>query len=172
MDFFDRELFIEQNVDGIHAVHHVYINSPSDSGPLFVTHHGAGSSGLSFAACAAEIRKILPTAGVLSIDTRGHGRSPQSQSRDDATETSATENSGATPDLRLKTLSHDLVHIVNQTKAEMNWRSLPPLVLVGHSLGGAVVTDVAKEGLLGSNVLAYAVLDVVEGAVVSHARRG
>jgi len=40
------------------------------------------------------------------------------------------------------------------------------MVLVGHSLGGAVVTDVAKSGKLGTNVLGYAVLDVVEGSAM------
>jgi len=39
-------------------------------------------------------------------------------------------------------------------------------VLVGHSLGGAVVTDVAKRGELGDKVLGYAVLDVVEGSAI------
>lgn len=45
----------------------------------------------------------------------------------------------------------------------MGWEALPDLVLVGHSLGGAVVVDAAKKGELGTKVLAYAVLDVVEG---------
>ncbi|KAM5461544.1 Protein phosphatase methylesterase 1 [Microsporum ferrugineum] len=48
----------------------------------------------------------------------------------------------------------------------MKWDSIPPLILVGHSLGGAVVTNVARGGELGSNVLAYAVLDVVEGSAM------
>ena len=40
---------------------------------------------------------------------------------------------------------------------------MPDLILVGHSLGGAVVTDLAKKGGLGSKILGFAVLDVVEG---------
>ncbi len=40
------------------------------------------------------------------------------------------------------------------------------MVLVGHSLGGAVVADVAKSGKLGTNVLGYSVLDVVEGSAM------
>lgn len=40
---------------------------------------------------------------------------------------------------------------------------MPDVILVGHSLGGAVVTEVAKRGALGKAVQGYAVLDVVEG---------
>ena len=48
----------------------------------------------------------------------------------------------------------------------MGWQRTPPLILIGHSLGGAVVTDVANSGKLGDNVLGYAVLDVVEGSAI------
>lgn len=48
----------------------------------------------------------------------------------------------------------------------MGWKEMPPLILIGHSLGGAVVTDVAKGGKLGNAVLGYAVLDVVEGSAI------
>lgn len=67
------------------------------------------------------------------------------------------------PDLRLDTLSRDLTFVINETKSKMGWERLPDIVLVGHSLGGAVVTDVARKGELGVKLLAYAVLDVVEG---------
>ncbi|KAL2053964.1 hypothetical protein ABVK25_005893 [Lepraria finkii] len=48
----------------------------------------------------------------------------------------------------------------------MNWSELPGLLLIGHSLGGAVVTDLAKSGKLGNTVLGFAVLDVVEGSAI------
>lgn len=115
-------------------------------------HHGAGSSGLSFAVVGSEIRKLLPTAGVLAIDCRGHGS------------TVAPEETAL--DLRLGTLSTDLLRIIQATKLEMKWSELPPIVLVGHSLGGAVVTDLAMTGKLGSSLLGYAVLDVVEGSAI------
>jgi protein phosphatase methylesterase 1 len=56
--------------------------------------------------------------------------------------------------------------VIEKTKIQMGWPTLPPLVLIGHSLGGAVVTDVAKGGKLGNTVLGYAVLDVVEGSAI------
>ena len=142
-----------------HITHHVYLTPPSSSGPLFVMHHGAGSSGLSFATCAAEIRKILPNAGMLSIDARDHGQTAVN---------AAPVQEGQDPpqvelDLTLSTLNKDLVFVVRETQSHMGWETLPDIILVGHSLGGAVITDVAKTGELGAKVLAYAVLDVVEG---------
>jgi protein phosphatase methylesterase 1 len=154
-DFFTQELFLTHETDTLRIVHHVYLTPPTDSGPLFVMHHGAGSSGLSFATCAEEIRKILPKAGILSLDARDHGR------------TSVQRADGGAPelDLSLGTLNQDLVYVLRKTQAEMGWEELPDLVLVGHSLGGAVITDVAKKGELGNKLLAYAVLDVVEGMI-------
>jgi protein phosphatase methylesterase 1 len=115
-------------------------------------HHGAGSSGLSFAVLASEIRKRLPTAGILSPDARGHG--------------STVVPEGTALDLQLDTLASDLFSVVNLTKQQMKWEELPPIVLVGHSLGGAVVTHLAKTFKLGNAVLGYAVLDVVEGSAI------
>lgn len=170
-DFFTQELFLPEEVDGIHIIHHAYLTPPSETGPLFVMHHGAGSSGLSFATCAEELRKILPKAGVLSLDARSHGRTtmiPKSKSpHQDSPSTGAAAQAEADGkielDLSLDTLSRDLVFVVRETQARMGWETLPDIVLVGHSLGGAVITDVAKKGDLGSKLLAYAVLDVVEG---------
>ncbi|GAB1204177.1 Protein phosphatase methylesterase 1 [Aspergillus pseudonomiae] len=155
-DFFTEELFFVQETDSARIRHHVYLTPPTNSGPLFVMHHGAGSSGLSFAACAEEIRKILPNAGILSIDARDHGQ----------TSTSTETGEGKVElDLSLGTLNRDLVFVVRETQSKMGWASLPDIILVGHSLGGAVITDVAKKGELGAKVLAYAVLDVVEARV-------
>jgi protein phosphatase methylesterase 1 len=144
---------LESTTDSITITHHAYLTSPVGSAPLFVMHHGAGSSGLSFAALAAEIRKRLPSAGILSLDARGHGSTCIRPEQDSL-------------DLSLETLSKDLLWVINRTETQMGWKEMPPLVLIGHSLGGAVVTNLANVGRLGNAVLGYAVLDVVEGSAM------
>lgn len=138
----------------------MYLTPPSQKAPLFVTHHGAGSSGLSFAVLAAEIRRVLPGAGVLSLDARGHG---ETVVHDVKAAAEGASGSGEGPDLSLSILSEDMLNVINLTQKKMGWPELPGLLLVGHSLGGAVVTDVAYRGELKKAVLGYAVLDVVEG---------
>ncbi|KAI0899332.1 protein phosphatase methylesterase [Annulohypoxylon nitens] len=150
--YFERELFLHDPSSPVNPTIHAYLTSPVGKGPLFVMHHGAGSSGLSFAVVGHEIRKRLPSAGILSLDARGHG--------------STTTPDGQAVDLSLETLASDLLSVILLTRKEMKWSDLPPIILVGHSLGGAVVTEVAKSGKLGSAVLGYAVLDVVEGSAI------
>ncbi|KAI6087109.1 protein phosphatase methylesterase [Hypoxylon rubiginosum] len=150
--YFERELFLHDPSSPANPTIHAYLTSPVGKGPLFVMHHGAGSSGLSFAVVGSEIRKRLPSAGILSLDARGHG--------------STTAEDSPAVDLSLETLAADLLFAIRMTQEEMKWPELPPIILVGHSLGGAVVTEVAKGGKLGSALLGYAVLDVVEGSAI------
>ncbi|KAK3397475.1 Alpha/Beta hydrolase protein [Sordaria brevicollis] len=163
--YFERELFLKEEAGSndnkpVIVTHHAYLTSPVDKGPLFVTHHGAGSSGLSFAVLSAEIRKRLPNAGILSLDARGHGSTTIT--------VPGQEDPGQKPplDLSLSTLATDLFNVIQLTKTAMHWSDLPPIILVGHSLGGAVVTELAKSYRLGPSLLGYAVLDVVEGSAM------
>ncbi|KAK3178701.1 hypothetical protein OEA41_000838 [Lepraria neglecta] len=157
-DYFTRELYLKFARPTENVTYHAYITPPTAKGPLLVTHHGAGSSGLSFALFASEIRKALPDAGVLSLDARGHGET--------VVEKLEPSPSDAAPDLSHEILSQDLLDVIQLTEKEMKWSELPGLLLIGHSLGGAVVTDLAKSGKLGNAVLGYAVLDVVEGSAI------
>ncbi|KAK3310081.1 Alpha/Beta hydrolase protein [Chaetomium strumarium] len=161
--YFERELFLPAEDGSI--TYHAYLTSPAPSpgpgkppGPLFVTHHGAGSSGLSFAVLSSEIRKRLPSAGILSLDARGHGLTTATTTTGttiptppsfSSTSTSLTANGvegvpeREREDLTLATLASDLLSVITLTKTAMHWPSLPPIILVGHSLGGAVVTELA-----------------------------
>lgn len=159
-DFFAQDLFLTRFIDSVAIKHHVYLTPPTTRGPLFVTHHGAGSSGLSFATFAKELLKILPTAGVLSLDARGHGQTTIEENQSQDLKQSSI-------DLSLPTLASDLAYVVLATQSEVSWPTLPPIVLLGHSLGGAVVTELAHKKLLpATSVLGYGVFDVVEGSAM------
>ncbi|KAK5938754.1 Protein phosphatase methylesterase 1 [Knufia obscura] len=147
-NFFEQEIFL----DGDDIRSHTYFTPPATAeAPLFCFHHGAGASGLSFALLTSALKAALPEAGFLSPDCRGHGQT-----------TTATKDL----DLSLETLATDLAFVVNATSAKSGWSKLPPVVLLGHSLGGAVVTELAHRKLLGNSVLGYGVLDVVEGSAM------
>jgi len=164
-EYFAQELYLDASTPDETIVYHAYLTPPSAKGPLFVTHHGAGSSGLSFAILTPELRRLLPSAGVLSIDARDHGETIIHRLHSDQTILDSPRNTDVL-DLRLETLSSDMVNAIQLTQVKMGWEELPELVLVGHSLGGAVVTNVARTGDLGNRVLGYAVLDVVEGSFI------
>ncbi|AEO70378.1 carboxylesterase-mitochondrial 37S ribosomal protein YmS2 [Thermothielavioides terrestris NRRL 8126] len=161
--YFERELFLPAEDGSI--THHAYLTSPAPAagpgkppGPLFVTHHGAGSCGLSFAVLSAEIKKRLPTAGILSLDARGHGLT--------ATRSSSAE--GGAEDLSLPTLAADLLAVITRTKEAMRWPAMPPIILVGHSLGARTPTPSPAPAppRPALDLLGYAVLDVVEGSAL------
>ncbi|KAI0398437.1 Alpha/Beta hydrolase protein [Xylariaceae sp. FL0594] len=154
--YFERELYLHDEASPESPTTHAYLTSPVGKGPLFVMHHGGGSSGLSFAVVGDQIRKRLSSAGILSIDARGHG--------------STTTAAGQALDLSLGTLADDLLAALELTRREMRWAEMPPVILVGHSMGGAVVTELARSGRLGSALLGYAVLDVVEGSAIDATR--
>lgn len=153
-EYFEQELYLENPERK--AKYHAYITPPKkpDKGPLFICHHGAGSSGLSFALLARELRSRLPGCGVLAVEARDHG-------------STAEDYDGAGKvNLRLDALTEDLVEMVNLTVARMVWPQLPTTIMVGHSLGGAVVTRLAKTNPFGNQLLGFAVIDVVEGSAM------
>jgi protein phosphatase methylesterase 1 len=155
-DYYSQEFYLEQRRDGSgHAKFHVYLTPPATAkAPLVVLHHGAGSSAMSFALAAKEIRRAMPEIGILAVEARDHGSVVWNASGD-------VDN-----DLSIEQLSQDLVDMLSLTQSKMNWKDLPQVVLIGHSLGGAVVTDAANKGLLGNKLLGFGVLDVVEGSAM------
>lgn len=164
--YFDQELYLDHQTTEQTAKYHVYLTPPSDlkKGPLFICHHGAGASGLSFAIFAQEIRKQLPSAGILSLEARGHGSV--------ITQGLSTEE---IIDFSLPALVQDSLNMIQLTCASQSWPSLPPCILVGHSLGAAITTTLAADHwkTFGPSLIGYTVIDVVEGSALealSHMR--
>lgn len=156
--YFSQELYLSQTSPTQKATYHVYLTPPQNpqKDPLFICHHGAGASGLSFALFALEIRKQLPTAGILSLEARGHG-------------STITDLSGsAILDYSLESLINDALAMIQLTATSQSWPQLPPTILIGHSLGGAIMTTLATTHFrtFGPNLIGYCVLDVVEGSAI------
>ncbi|RCH95761.1 Protein with carboxyl methyl esterase activity [Rhizopus stolonifer] len=109
-------------------------------------HHGAGSSALTFGLTAKHIIELTRGGcGVMAIDCRGHG---------------ASKTQVFDADFSLETLSMDLIHIIQATTSPTQ-----DIILVGHSMGGSVVVNVAHKRLF-KNLLGVTVLDVVEGSAM------
>ncbi|KAJ3333371.1 Protein phosphatase methylesterase 1 [Blyttiomyces sp. JEL0837] len=120
----------------------------SPQGPLFVFHHGAGHAALSWAVLAQQLKASMARQGgcsILCFDARGHGTTRTS---DDAK-------------LSLTQLSDDLLRVV----AKMRRDDKQEIVLVGHSMGGAVAVEAANQGKI-PNLVGVAVIDVVEGTAM------
>jgi protein phosphatase methylesterase 1 len=155
--YFGQELHLEQDNETASTKYHLYLTAPRDfkKGPLFICHHGAGASGLSFAVFAKHIQQKLPSAGILSLEARGHG--------------SVVTKPGSDEDIvdfSIETLTSDALAMIDATRTHMSWPTLPPTVLIGHSLGGAIVTSIAASNALGPALVGFAVLDVVEGSAL------
>lgn len=130
----------------------VFYSPPSNlESPVFVFHHGAGSSGLSFSLAGSKIRAQMESAqrdqvgGVISFDVRGHG-STIVEGKDD---------------FSLDLLADDLLGVIKGVFEKESWSEMPPLILVGHSLGGAVVTRASLRKTLVS-LVGVVVIDAVE----------
>ena len=100
----------------------VYFTPPSSpNAPVYVFHHGAGSSGLSFSLVAQHLSTHL-SAGIISYDVRHHGLT--------------TINEDAEWDLSLSTLARDQVDVIQGVAHHANWSTRdggwPDLILVGH----------------------------------------
>ncbi|XP_018320634.1 protein phosphatase methylesterase 1 [Agrilus planipennis] len=118
---------------------HVY--TIGENGPLLVSIHGGGYSALTWSLFAEEIIHRIDCQ-LIAIDLRGHG-------------STITEND---EDLSLETLAKDITDVLLTLYGE----SMPPIILVGHSLGGAVAVEAAS--LI--NAAGVCVIDVVEGTAL------
>ncbi|RGB24914.1 Alpha/Beta hydrolase protein [Rhizophagus diaphanus] len=125
------------------------IHGTSENCPLFVFHHGAAYSALSFALTCSYIKQLMNgSCTMFAYDCRGHGY----------TKTSDDNN------LSLDILSQDLVKVLKAAYGDDVITSRD-IFLIGHSMGGCVVADAASKGLIPS-MTCIAVIDVVEGSAL------
>lgn len=106
--------------------------------------HGGGHSSLSWALFARELASRC-SVKVIALDQRGHGDTVTSNDTD----------------LAAPTLVQDVVNVWSV----LNGEERPPLVIMGHSMGGAVAVRAVAGNLL-PNVKGLAVIDVVEGSAL------
>ncbi|KAK4530032.1 hypothetical protein CCYA_CCYA03G0889 [Cyanidiococcus yangmingshanensis] len=114
--------------------------------PTLVLLHGGGHSALSWAALVHYLRKRIPASSlsVIAFDARGHG-----ETHDVQPET----------DLSAETQVQDAMAVLNALFG--GTQHIPPLVLVGHSMGGAIAVHLAASGLI-PKLSGLMVIDVVE----------
>ncbi|KAJ1851111.1 Protein phosphatase methylesterase 1 [Coemansia sp. RSA 2703] len=141
-DYFETQ----QTINTADSAFNVYASGLSNpTGPVFIFHHGAGHSGLSFGLVCKHIRKTVPESTVIAPDARGHGLT-------------TGENQD---DLSIERLVADHVAVAKQVLGDVQ----RDIVLVGHSMGGAVAAHVAASKLL-KRVVGLVLIDIVEGTAM------
>jgi protein phosphatase methylesterase 1 len=156
---------------------------------LFVLLHGAGMSALSFGVLTKNLRMHCR---VLAYDCRAHGHSSFDDGGDldlsvenmvddciELLDRVALVDDDVTPaeddkeeeEEEEEEEDNDMIHRCASSSSssmddERPGKELPPIVLVGHSMGGSVATRVAHSGRLPS-VQGLVVIDVVEGTALA-----
>lgn len=115
--------------------------------PTLVLLHGGGYSALTWSTFVKNISESC-IIRCLAIDLRGHGD----------TLTSDDDN------LNIETLVNDVINVTRETHTACGFTDLPRIVLIGHSMGGAIAVKCSSlsETLMPS-LVGFVVIDVVEG---------
>lgn len=113
-------------------------------GPVLLLLHGGGHSALSWAVFTSAIISRIQCR-IVALDLRGHGetkvRNPE--------------------DLSAETMSKDVGNVVEALYGDLP----PPIMLIGHSMGGAIAVHTAVANLVPS-LLGLCMIDVVEGTAM------
>ncbi|EFA84845.1 pyruvate kinase [Heterostelium album PN500] len=153
-DYFDSKKDIAIDERGTFRV---YECNPGGNGTescdyLFVFVHGGGYTSMSWALLSKIMKSHAQSSSfrIMAYDSRAHG---DTKTSDDT-------------DCSIGTLVADLVALVNAYREQQPQFSKLKVVLVGHSMGGAVVVKASKTGLVKDQV-GLVVVDVVEGTAMS-----
>lgn len=134
-----------------------YYTPPTDNeSPIFIFHHGAGSSAMTFAllckAIRAEMQKTQgedqKVAGLFTFDARGHGQ---------------TKIKSNPENYSLKAFTDDFIFIINHLVNEK--RISNTLFLFGHSLGGSILTNALGQ-LKEFDIKGLGMFDIVEDTAI------
>lgn len=106
--------------------------------------HGGGYSGLSWSLFVREITEVI-NCQCLALDIRGHGMSKTNNELDLSADTLATD--------------------VGSVLRVMYPENPPNILLVGHSMGGAMAVNIAHLKLI-PTLIGCCVIDVVEGTAI------
>jgi len=116
--------------------------------PVLFLLHGGGFSALTWSLLVADITTRVRCRAV-AVDLRGHGET-------------VTEDDG---DLSAESMASDVVNLTQRITGSTELSMLPPVVLVGHSMGGALAVHAALSGQI-DNLVGLCILDVVEGTAM------
>ncbi|XP_078078489.1 protein phosphatase methylesterase 1 isoform X1 [Mustelus asterias] len=120
------------------------IYKSGSDGPVLLLLHGGGHSALSWAVFTSMIISRVHCR-VVAVDLRSHGDTKVKN----------------TDDLSAETMSRDIGNIVEMLYGE----NAPPILLIGHSMGGAIAVHIAAQNLVPS-LVGLCVIDVVEGTAM------
>ena len=113
--------------------------------PVILLLHGGGFSALTWSLLVANITTRVNCRAV-AVDLRGHG---DTVTDDD-------------DDLSAESMAADVVDVIQGVAGSTDTLVPPPVVLVGHSMGGAVAVHAALTNRI-ENLAGLCVIDVVEG---------
>ncbi|CCD23854.1 phosphoprotein phosphatase methylesterase 1 NDAI_0C01940 [Naumovozyma dairenensis CBS 421] len=133
--------------------------------PIYIFHHGAGSSGLSFANLAKEVyERSSGKCGCFSFDARGHGKTVPI----DPTKPISYGREIFVQDFKSLITWFYQTQLIEIFSSKQNEKKHISLILVGHSLGGSICTFVhpSLDKMIRSHVLGVAMFDIVEEAAI------
>ncbi|XP_067663143.1 protein phosphatase methylesterase 1-like isoform X2 [Haliotis asinina] len=137
--YFEKMHDVETDIGNIFRVYEC-----GTEGPVLLFLHGGGFSALSWAVLSCDVSHLV-TCRCAALDLRGHG---DSMTSDDT-------------DLSADTMAKDVGDVVTTLYGE----DPPPIILVGHSMGGAISVHAAVKNLIPS-LIGLCVIDVVEGTAL------